>query len=270
MKIESALKHFSPKTMNISDTSRATASEALTGTDVMGAFGMCQSKSPLGVAAVLAKAGIGEEDKMRAVEYLMAHARKTVPRLIIKAAGKKLLPCLQVMCRLAFDEYTRSAATTHACPDCAGRGLVNGIANVMVHPGCGEKTPAKFRLETTESKCVTCHGSGVISARCRCNGTGTVRDIEKSKLLGTIVEKECDRCSGVGFRRSTGTKAFKAVSHHLPELHVRTWTRNWKPFFESLVVKLEAEESHAEMIFKIVTTHSELAAAVELAKHVNK
>lgn len=270
MKIESALKHFSPKTMNISDTSRATASDALTGTDVMGAFGMCQSKSPLGVAAVLAKAGIGEEDKARAVELLMEHARRTVPRLIVKAAGKKLLPCLKVMCQLAFEEYTRSAATEHACPDCNGRGVINFLANVMVHPGCGEKTAAKYRVDTVEEKCVTCHGKGVISARCRCNGTGRVRDIEKSKMLGAIVEKECDRCSGIGFRRSTGTKAFKVISHHLPDLHVRTWTRNWRPFFESLVVKLEAEESHADTIFKIVTTHSDIAAAGELAKHVNK
>lgn len=268
MKIESALKHFSPKTMNISDTSRATASDALTGTDVMGAFGMCQSKSPLGIAAVLAKAGVSEEDKGRAVGYLMAHAKNTVPRLIVKNAGKQLLPCLLVLCQLAFEEYTRSAATQHCCPDCDGRGVINGLANVMIHPGCGEKTPATYRLDTTESKCVTCHGKGVISARCRCNGTGRVRDIEKSKLQGTIVDKECERCSGAGFRRSTGTRAYKVISQKVPDLHVRTWTRNWKPFFESLVAKLEAEESHADSIFKIVTGNSTLTAISELSQHV--
>lgn len=268
MKIESALKHFSPKSMNISDTSRATASDALTGTDVMGAFGMCQSKSPLGVAAVLAKAGVGEEDKRRAVEYLMVHARNTVPRLIVKGAGKQLLPCLMVMCQLAFEEYTRSAATVHSCPDCKGRGVINGLANMMVHPGCGEQTPAKYRVDTYEIACVTCHGKGTISARCRCNGTGRVRDIEKSKLQGTVVEKECERCSGAGFRRSTGTRAYKVISHHLPDLHVRTWSRNWKPFFDSLVAKLEAEESHADSVFKIVTGNESIASIAELSEHV--
>ncbi|MDU5780362.1 MAG: antitermination protein [Pantoea sp.] len=255
MKIESALKHFSPKTMNISDTSRATASEALTGTDVMGAFGMCQSKSPLGVAAVLAKAGLGEEDKTRAVNYLLAYARSSVPRLIIKGAGAKLLPCLTVMCKLAFEEYTRSAASQHTCPDCDGRGITNGLANVMVHPGCGENTPPKYRLETTEHQCVTCHGKGFICARCRCNGTGRVRDLEQSKLSGCPVEKECDRCSGKGYRRKPSSKAYKVVSVIVPDLHVRTWERNWKPFFDALVSKLEMEESHADAAFKSVTRY---------------
>ncbi|MFT4271300.1 MAG: antitermination protein [Pantoea sp.] len=256
MNLESALKHFAPKGMNISDSSRATASNALTGTDVMGAFGMCQSKSPLGFSAVLAKAGISEEDKERAIQHLLEYARANTPRLIVKGAGKNLIPCLTAMCRLAFDEYTRSAATTHACPDCHGKGVTSGIANVMVHPGCGEKTPAKYRIESTETQCVTCHGKGKISARCRCNGSGRVRDIEKSKFLGCVVEKECERCSGVGFRRSPGSKAFKVVSMHLNDLHIRTWTRNWKPFFDELVSKLESEESHADSVFKSVTRSS--------------
>lgn len=45
MKIESALKHFNPKSLQISDSSRATGSEGLTGTDLMAAIGMGQSKS---------------------------------------------------------------------------------------------------------------------------------------------------------------------------------------------------------------------------------
>lgn len=271
MKLESAIKHFSPKSMNISPTSRATASDALTGTDVMGAIGICQSKSPLGISAVLAKAGVSEEDKEKAVALLMEHAKRRVPRLIVKSAGKKLASCLLIMCRLAFEEYTRSAASNNQCPDCHGKGVINGIDNVMIHPGCGEKTPPKYRLETTEKECVTCHGKGIISARCRCNGTGRVRDLEKSKQMGCVVEKECERCSGAGFRRSPGTKAYKVISMQLTDLHVRTWTRNWKPFFEELVAKLEAEESHADSVFKIITSYSELAAIHELSRQdINK
>ncbi|MDI3365200.1 antitermination protein [Pantoea sp. V108_6] len=269
MNIESALKHFSPKTMNISDTSRATASEALSGTDVMGAFGMCQSKSPMGFAALMAKSGVSPDDKKKAVSLLTEHAKAVVPRLIVKAAGRKLPLCLSILSSMAFDEYAKSAASKHTCPDCEGRGVINSIANVMVHPGCGKKTPPKYRLDTVESECVTCHGKGFISARCRCNGSGEVRDIEQSKLRGVPVMKTCDRCNGVGFRRSTGTKAFKVICSQIPDLHIRTWTRNWKPFFDELVMKLEAEESHAGYVFKIVTTHTELSAIAELSKHDN-
>lgn len=270
MKLESAIKHFSPKSMNISPTSRATASDALTGTDVMGAIGMCQSKSPLGISAVLAKSGVSEEDKTKAIILLMAYAKSHAPRLIVKSAGKQLSECLLIMCRLSFEEYTRSAATTHQCTDCCGEGVIRKMASVMVHPGCGEKTAPKYRDEIKESQCVTCHGKGVITARCRCNGTGRVRDIEKSKRMGCIIEKECERCSGFGFRRSPGTKAFKVISHLIPDLHVRTWTRNWKPFFDQLVSKLEAEESHADNVFKIVTSSdkSELAAHAALSQHL--
>ncbi|MBP2197202.1 antitermination protein [Pantoea cypripedii] len=259
MNLESALKHFAPKGMNISDSSRATASEALTGTDVMGALGMCQAKSPLGFSAVLAKAGISEEDKERAIQHLLAYARENTPRLIVKGAGNNLGKCLAILCRLAFEEYTRSAATTHTCPDCQGRGVINGIANVLVHPGCGEKTPAKYRIEPTETQCVTCHGKGKMSARCRCNGSGRVRDIEQSRIRGCIVEKDCERCSGVGFRRSPASRAFKVISHQLKDLHIRTWTRNWKPFLDELVTKLESEENHADLVFKKATRSSSFA-----------
>jgi hypothetical protein len=31
------------------------------------------------------------------------------------------------------------------------------------------------------------------------------------------------------------TAAYKAMLKRVPDLHVRTWTRNWKPFLEVLV-----------------------------------
>ncbi|MFS7181409.1 antitermination protein, partial [Serratia proteamaculans] len=63
MNLESALKHFSPKSLNISDSSRATASEALTGTDIMAALGMVEAKAVFGMALCLGKYGVSEEDK---------------------------------------------------------------------------------------------------------------------------------------------------------------------------------------------------------------
>lgn len=258
MKIESSLKHFSPKTMNISDTSRATASDAHTGTDLMAAIGMCQSKSPFGVAAVLAKSGISPEDKQKAVQHLIRYARNNAPKLVVKAAGPKLAACLTVLAKLAFEEYERSAASTHTCPDCGGRGVRNAVENVLVHPGCGSPdspghVPPKYRLDTTEKACVTCHGKGFISARCRCNGTGRVRDLEKSRAQGCIVEKECERCDGHGFRRTPGSKAYRAINSLLPDLQERTWNRNWRPFFEKLVAKLDIEEGHADSMFQLIT-----------------
>ncbi|OXH79222.1 antitermination protein Q [Pantoea agglomerans] len=258
MKIESALKHFNPKSLQISDSSRATGSEGLTGTDLMAAIGMCQSKSPMGIAAVLAKSGVSEGDKDRVIGLLMVHARRITPKLVLKAAGSKLPSCIRVLSKLAYEDYVRSASTTHSCPDCDGRGIMNSIEHVMIHPGCSTPdndnyVPPKYRLEALEKMCVTCHGKGAVTERCRCNGTGRVRDIEMSRQTNSIVEKNCDRCGGRGFTRSPGTKAFRAISVLIPELQERTWNRNWRPFFDALVAKLEQEESHADQTFQKIT-----------------
>ncbi|WP_366544162.1 antitermination protein Q, partial [Salmonella enterica] len=60
MNLDSVLKFFAPKGMHISDTSRATASDQLTVTDVMAALGMTQSDAGIGLAMYLGKAGISK------------------------------------------------------------------------------------------------------------------------------------------------------------------------------------------------------------------
>ncbi|MCX2192537.1 antitermination protein [Pantoea agglomerans] len=60
---------------------------------------------------------------------------------------------------------------------------------------------------------------------------------------------------GRGFTRSPGTKAFRAISVLIPDLQERTWNRNWRPFFDALVAKLEQEESHADQTFQKITGH---------------
>ncbi|MGK6715687.1 antitermination protein [Serratia marcescens] len=67
MNIETALKHFSPKSLHISDTSRATASEDLTGTDIMAALGMVEAKATFGMALCLGKYGVSKEDRGRSI-----------------------------------------------------------------------------------------------------------------------------------------------------------------------------------------------------------
>lgn len=49
------------------------------------------------------------------------------------------------------------------------------------------------------------------------------------------------------------SRAFRAVSVLIPDLHERPWNHNWKPYFEKLVVKCEIEESYADAQFTKAT-----------------
>ncbi|WP_324606399.1 antitermination protein [Yersinia enterocolitica] len=80
-----------------------------------------------------------------------------------------------------------------------------------------------------------------------------MRDLEKSKRLGAPVEKECERCSGIGYKRTPSTTAYRAITALLPELTQSSWSRNWKPFYEALVAKCDIEESYAEDEFQRIT-----------------
>jgi hypothetical protein len=190
MKLESAVKYFSPKSLSISDTSPATASDNLTGTDLMGAIGMCQAKSPFGMAAFLAKTGVSDNDRERAISALIGYAHRTAPKLVIKSAGSNLGKCLVVLSKLAFDEYCRSAATTSVCQHCNGAGFNRIEREVVVYAGyvnsfTGEEViPRRTETELVKELCSHCRGKGQVIARCRCNGTGRIRDLAASKLQG--------------------------------------------------------------------------------------
>lgn len=259
MKLESAVKYFSPKSMNISGDVPATASDSLNGTDLMGAIGMCQSKSPFGIAAYMAKTGVSNDDRYRTIEQLLSYAHRTTPKLVARAAGSKLGKCLVVLSKLAFEEYARSAATTSDCQHCDGAGFSEVEREVVKYAGhisslTGEEViPPRTEVELVREKCQHCNGKGKVAARCRCNGTGRVRDMEASSRQGLPIDKKCDRCEGRGFKRSPGTRAYRAVHTLLPELQERTWNNNWRPFFDKLVTKCEIEESHADAEFQKVT-----------------
>lgn len=51
MKLEAALKHFSPQGMHISEDVKGTSPDRLTGTDVMAAIGTTSSRARFGLAA---------------------------------------------------------------------------------------------------------------------------------------------------------------------------------------------------------------------------
>ncbi|MGQ5801010.1 antitermination protein Q, partial [Serratia sp. IR-2025] len=63
MRLESIPKYFAPKSPTFSDSPRATASDSLTGTDVMAAFGMCQAQAEFGLDLFLAKQGISSPER---------------------------------------------------------------------------------------------------------------------------------------------------------------------------------------------------------------
>lgn len=272
MNIESALKYFSPKSLSISDSSRATASENLTGTDIMAAFGMVEAKAEFGMALCLGKYGVSEEDEQRAVEMLTQFASKKTPRAIRRAAGVKLGYCLRAMASMAYGEFCRSALSTTPCACCQGKGLVRkshinrnelaieweenkmDIANGLWMLKDASQPPAKTVWEEVDLVCCpVCNGKGVASARCRCQGTGTVLDKKASELQGVPVMKECPKCKGRGFKRVQPSVIHHAVKKYVPELPERTWRYTWKPFYESLLTKCYEEESELEKVFSRVT-----------------
>ncbi len=78
MRLESVAKFHSPKSPMMSDSPRATASDSLSGTDVMAAMGMAQSQAGFGMAAFCGKHELSQNDKQKAINYLMQFAHKVL------------------------------------------------------------------------------------------------------------------------------------------------------------------------------------------------
>lgn len=269
MKLEASLKHFSPQGMHISDSVKGTSPDRITGTDVMAAIGTTSSRARFGLAAFFGKAGISKTDAQLAVQALTRHAMESAPKNVRKAAGSELGWCMQVLAQFAFAEYSRSAASTATCITCSGTGRITRtqITRKVSYPwGKAPYWASKSRAvrpsdweqwqEVTENvpaKCDACDGKGSLSARCRCGGKGEVLDRLATKELGAPVFKTCERCNGNGFSSVPSTAAYKAILMHVPDLHVRTWTRNWKPFYEALVDICHNEERKADVVFQDAT-----------------
>ncbi|QIF94832.1 antitermination protein [Proteus vulgaris] len=255
MKLESALKQFYPKSPMITDTPNCTDPNRMKGMDTAGALGMTEQRAKFGMSAFFAKNDVSEEDKFSTVEQLTQYALKVTPKLVAKSAGNKLGYCLVILAKMAFEDYARSAGSVCECSACVGKGLIYSRKDVVKYQGKTSIDGTVIIEPWTEKEhvaelCKTCNGKGKLSYRCRCKGRGKVLDEEQTELQGGVpVFKDCPRCSGRGYKRMPSSVAYQAISKLLPELNERTWRRNWKPFYESLVNKCFIEENRAEQIF---------------------
>ncbi|MBF8480189.1 antitermination protein [Klebsiella variicola] len=269
MKLEASLKHFSPQGMHISDDVKSTSPDRLNGTDIMAGIGVTSSRARFGLAAFFGKTGISRTDEQLAVQALARYAIKTAPKNVRKTAGKELGRCCLILAQFAFADYSRSAETTGACRVCNGAGQIETTTTERKVSNPWGKAPYwanKSRAvrpsdwdkwtEVTaiiSAKCEACDGKGKINARCRCGGSGRVLDRKATKEQGAPIYKICERCSGNGFSTMPSTAAYKAILTLIPDLHIRTWTRNWKPFCDALVNQCWKEEERADKEFQRAT-----------------
>lgn len=255
MKLENALKNFHPKSPTFGNVAGCTSPDRITGTDINAAMGMTESQAEFGMTAFLAKNDVSDEDKFSTVEALMQYAKKITPKLVRKAAGKKLGYCLIVLAKMAFEDYARSAGSVCQCSACSGKGLIYSRKDVIKHPGITRLDGTVViepwvENEKVEELCVPCNGKGQLTHRCRCKGRGKVLDEVQSELQGVPVFKDCPRCAGRGFKRVPSSVAYSAIKHLVPDLTQSSWSRNWKPFYEKLTSKCYMEENIAEQAFK--------------------
>jgi hypothetical protein len=269
MKLEASLKHFSPQGLAYTDSAQSTSPDRISGTDIMAALGSTASRAKFGFWVFLGKNGISAGDEQKAVHQLASIALESAPKNVRKAAGGQLRQCMLMLARFAFTEYSRSAATVGECKTCRGSGTAEEITTARkvtwpwgpapywskmsraVRPSDWEKWTEVSGIKKVP--CATCGGKKVTSARCRCKGIGNVLDRKATSERGAPVFKECERCGGKGFAGMPSTNVHNAILSLVPDLHVRTWTRNWKPFYDELVKECYVAEGKAAYEFEKVT-----------------
>lgn len=253
MNLENTLKfHFAKSTM-ISNSPRATASDSLTGTDIMAAIGMTQTRAALGFSAFLGKMDISDYDRDRAIKLLTQYAMEQCDKV---AALRKLetdikLKVMQVLATFAFADYSRSAASTRMCDCCQGNKFVDAQVMTMKHIG---RPNLEERRETVKVLCHKCKGKGALTNACQCNGKGVVLDKEKTILQGGVpAYKTCSRCNGRGYARLLPDSVRKYICATVMDIPETTWRRSYKDFFESLVAECIKQEEYANQMLNKVT-----------------
>ncbi|MDN0105237.1 antitermination protein [Yersinia bercovieri] len=255
MSLESASKYFFCKTQSFTDSPRCTG-DTLTGTDHMGAFGMCQSRAELGIKAFWGKLGLSQDDVKRAIQLLTQYGMKHCDKVaaLRKLDTKIKVKVVQKLATFAYKDYCRSASGVEECPRCKGKRFISGAKNVIKHPGCGDKTPAKTKVEVVDEICTHCNGKGHLSVACRdCRGRRVAVDQKETERQGVPVLRDCKRCNGLGYERIPAADAFRAICAFTDLISAATWDKTIKPFYDSLIHQLDIEESNAERVLKEVT-----------------
>lgn len=250
MKLEALPKFYAPKTPNLSATAPATGGERMTITDVMAAQGFVQSKAPLGFALFLAKAGIQTPDP--AIAQLADIADMFTPQcdVIHFLASDLRASVLRVLATMAYQDYSRSAASVRPCECCNGEGFIDAEVFTMrtITHGHNELEREESR-EQVRILCRECKGRKVISNACRCHGKGRTLD-----TTGAVpVWRECVRCQGRGYSRLMFSAVLVALRQVWPELKKTTAYNEVQPFFEMLVTHCHREEAAAERQLQEVT-----------------
>ena len=254
MNLESAIKFHSPKSPNYTATTPATASEALTGTEVMAAMGMAQSRAEMGYSAFLGKMGISKHDSDRAITLLTQHALKTCDRVAaLRKLGSDNKPAvMQVLATYAYLDYCRSAASVKSCECCSGAGFIDAEVFTMKSPLAGGIK--RNVREVVRVRCKPCEGRGLVSTACiKCRGRGEALDRAETERQGVPVKRSCKQCSGRGYERLPAAEAYRALCAVTDAITSTVWDRAVKPFYESLSVHLEKEESYADRMLGAVT-----------------
>ncbi|HGO5397590.1 TPA: antitermination protein [Klebsiella oxytoca] len=254
MKLEALPKFYAPKSPNIGATSPATGGDRMTITDVMAAQGLVQSKAPLGFNLFLAKAGIQGPEP--AIEMLAKIALEQAPQCDVI----NLLPDVQravvldVVATMAYQDYSRSAASDRPCTCCNGEGFIEAEVFTMRAVTFGARElEREEKREQVRLLCRECKGKRVISNACRCHGKGKVQDLEATKAQGVPVWKECDKCQGRGYSRLKFSAVLAGLQGVWPELKKTTAYNEIGPFFEMLVTRCHEEEARAERELQGVT-----------------
>jgi len=276
MNLENTVKYHFAKSTMISDSPRSTASDALTGTDIMAAMGMTQERAAMGYSAFLGKMGISHNDRERAIallaEFALTKCDKVAALRKLSEGVKPLV--MHQLATFAFEDYSRSAASVKQCDCCAGQGFVEADVFTMktampkkadLPPDWNEAKMARSVKPSMWEKrrnvrdqvkviCRKCTGKGVVSAACNdCRGRGKAVNQKETKKQGVPVFSTCKRCSGRGYERIPSTEAYAAVCQITDAITVATWEKSVKPFYDQLISKFDIEEAWAEAQLKQIT-----------------
>lgn len=281
MNMESTLRFFFAKTSTISDSPRATASDGLTVTDIMAAFGLADSRAGFGFDLFMAKHGISGPE--RAVEslYQFALTRLGKSASIANLAEDTKHLVLQTLATFAFQDYSRSAASVRPCDCCNGDGFLESqvfsnkvhmpfpakeIVKTSLSWGVKDFKPSEYEVrrelrEKVRVLCPACKGKKVLSNACRCKGKGQVLDKKETENQGGVpAYKDCDKCDGRGYSRLKFSAVMAALNQQNSGIGKTFAYEHLQPFMEMLVTQCHKEESIAEAMLKNVTKGESIAA----------